>query len=191
MPTDYVIWFFAGAMTIVVILFMIRLLRQRTDDQQVYSPVAADRKPSSPVRPTGEVPYGVDRRPMPTGDDLEVLLPNQVGAFVREPLRVPRDIHHDPIYADYRLGNSGVFVELGICGEPDGVQQAITTAKRETDAEFPDVPQESTLGTDPSYLRTVNKLGAFFAWTRGSNYFSAHAKGGDADLDAFMTAFPY
>ncbi|MFH1267082.1 MAG: hypothetical protein ABIK89_15250, partial [Planctomycetota bacterium] len=130
-------------------------------------------------------------RPMPTGDDLEVLLPSQVGAFVREPIRVPRDIHHDPIYANYRLGSSGVFVELGICGEPDGAQQAITTAKRETDAEFPDVSQENTLGTDPSYLRTVNTLGAFFAWTRGSYYFSAHAKGGEADLDAFMSAFPY
>jgi hypothetical protein len=33
--------------------------------------------------------------------------------------------------------------------------------------------------------------GAFFAWTRGGYYFSAHAKGGTAALEAFMQAFPY
>jgi hypothetical protein len=64
-------------------------------------------------------------------------------------------------------------------------------AKRETDTEFPDVPQRCALKTEPSYLRTVNKLGAFFAWTRGGYYFSAHAKMGEADLDAFMQAFLY
>ena len=110
---------------------------------------------------------------------------------MRESIREPRDIHRDPIYADYRQGRSSVFVELGICGERGGSQQAIRTAKAETDAEFPDIPQEGVLGTDPSYLRTANKLGAFFAWTRGGYYFSAHAKGGEADLDAFMKAFPY
>jgi len=128
---------------------------------------------------------------MPTGDDLDGLLPSQVGLFVRESVREPKDIHRDPIYADYRHGSSSLFVELGICGTPSESQQAIRTAKAETDAEFPDIPQVGDLGTDPSYLRTVNRLGAFFAWTRGSYYFSAHAKGGEADLDDFMTAFPY
>jgi hypothetical protein len=133
----------------------------------------------------------VDKRPMPTGEDLDVLLPAQVGSFVRRLNRVPKDIRSNPIYADYRHGSSGVFVELGICGTPNGAQQAIRTAKAETDAEFPDIPQVGVLGTDPSCLRTANRLGAFFAWTRGSYYFSAHAKGGEADLDAFMAAFPY
>ena len=33
--------------------------------------------------------------------------------------------------------------------------------------------------------------GAFFAWTRGGHYFSAHAKGGPDELNAFVLAFPY
>jgi hypothetical protein len=84
-----------------------------------------------------------------------------------------------------------VFVELGICGDPDVARDALRTAKRETDAEFPDEPQLFVCGPDPSYLKTSNKLGAFMAWTRGSYYFSAHAKGGGADLDLFVEAFPY
>ena len=128
---------------------------------------------------------------MPEGDDLEMLLPGQVGSFMRGPIRVPKDIHHDPIYAEYHFGDARVFVELGICGTPSGSQGAIMNAKRETDAEFPDVPQQCALKAEPSYLRTINKLGAFFAWTRGGYYFSAHAKIGETDLDAFMRAFPY
>ena len=191
MQPTHVICFIAGAITVLVIFFLMDVLRRKPGGRQPCPPMPAGGKPSAPIRPAGEVPYGVDQRPMPTGDDLDVLLPSRVGSFVRGPLRVPGAIHDNPIYADYRGGTSGVFVELGICSEPSGAQQAIRTAKAETDAEFPDIPQEDVLGTDPSHLRTANRLGAFFAWTRGSCYFSAHAKGGEADLDAFMTAFPY
>jgi hypothetical protein len=96
-----------------------------------------------------------------------------------------------PIYAEYRFGRSGIFVELGICGDRDGALNALSTAKRETDAEFPDGSQVFSDREDPSFLRTVNRLGAFMAWTRGQYYFSAHAKRGEADLETFMRAFPY
>ena len=191
MQPTHVICFIIGAVTVLVIFFLMNVLRRKTGEQGTPSPVPTGRKSSAPLRPADDVPYGVDQRPMPTGDDLDVLLPSRVGSFVRGPLRVPGAIHDNPIYADYRGGTSGVFVELGICSEPSGAQQAIRTAKAETDAEFPGIPQEGVLGTDPSYLRTANRLGAFFAWTRGSYYFSAHAKGGEADLDAFLKAFPY
>jgi hypothetical protein len=191
MQTDQLLWFVVGGVAVVVLVFVIRLFRKPQDDWAAFPSTAADHPPWSPVCLPGEVPYGVDKRPMPTGEDLDVLLPAQVGSFVRESIREPRDIRTNSIYADYRHGSSGVFVELGICGTPSGSQRAITTAKRETDAEFPDIPQQGVLGADTSYLRTVNRLGAFFAWTRGGYYFSAHAKGGETDLDVFMKAFPY
>jgi hypothetical protein len=68
---------------------------------------------------------------------------------------------------------------------------ALSTAKRETDAEFPDEPQVFVDREDPSFLKTANRLGAFVAWTRGRYYFSAHAKRGEKDLDEFMMGFPY
>jgi hypothetical protein len=191
MHADQLIWFVAGGIAVLVVLFVIRLFRQPNDEGMTFPPTSAERHASPPICFAGQIPYGVDKRPMPTGDNLDVLLPGQVGSFVRGPIRVPKDIHHDPIYADYQCGDSSVFVELGVCDSASGSQRAIMNAKRETDAEFPDVPCQRVLGAEPSYLRTVNKLGAFFAWTRGGYYFSAHAKQGEADLDAFMQAFPY
>lgn len=191
MQTEHVIWLVVGGIAVLIFLLVIRLFRQPQDDVMTFPPTSAEPQPSSPISLPGEVPYGVDKRPMPTGEDLDVLLPAQVGSFVRESITEPKNIHRDPIYAEYRSNGAKVFVELGVCDTASGSQRAITTAKAETDAEFPNIPYQSLLGAEPSYLRTVNKLGAFFAWTRGGYYFSAHAKKGEAVLDAFMQAFPY
>lgn len=191
MQTDQLIWLIAGGTAVLALLFLIRLFRMPQDDGLAYPSMAAEKLLPSPIFLPGEVPYGVDKRPMPTGEDLDVLLPAQVGPFVRASLGEPKNVHRDPIYAEYRSNGAKVFVELGVCDTASGSQRAITTAKAETDAEFPNIPYRSLLGAEPSYLRTVNKLGAFFAWTRGGYYFSAHAKKGEAVLDAFIQAFPY
>ena len=128
---------------------------------------------------------------MPEGEDVDVLLPPDVGPYQRDPIDEPVDTD-EPIYATYhRTDGAGVFVELGICDDAVCAQRALSTAKAETDAEFPDVPQLFLSHADIWCLRTVNRLGAFMAWTRGRHYFSAHAKGGEKDLDEFMKAFPY
>ena len=80
---------------------------------------------------------------------------------------------------------------MGVCDGPADAREALATAKAETDAEFPAVPQVFLERRGVGCLRTVNRLGAFVAWTRGRYYFSAHAKGGERDLDEFMEAFPY
>jgi hypothetical protein len=137
-----------------------------------------------------ELPYGIGRRPMPQGEDLDVLLPPRVGSFTREPVQRPAT-RGMPIYANYRRGGAAVFVELGICDSPGDAQSALETAEGETGGEFPDAPRLVVKRRGASCLRTVNPLGAFVAWTRGRYYFSAHAKGGEPDLDEFMAAFPY
>lgn len=136
------------------------------------------------------LPYGIDQRPMPEGENLDVLLPPHVGSYIREPIKTPARTN-TPIYANYRRGAATVFLELGICDDAGGAQMALATAEAETDAEFPDVPQVFIKKRGISCLRTVNRLGAFLAWTRGRYYFSAHAQGGEEDLDEFMEAFPY
>jgi hypothetical protein len=129
---------------------------------------------------------------MPTGDDLDRLLPRQVGGFVRFELLRPKDLRRDPIYAQYRKDKAEVFVELGICGDAHGAQEALATAKAETEAEPDQVIQLCSEGTEPSFLKTVSPtLGAFLAWTRGGYYFSAHAKEGECDLESFVREFPY
>lgn len=129
---------------------------------------------------------------MPIGDNLDNLLPTQVGAFVRIELRRPSDVHLDPVYARYRKETWEVFVELGICDAPRAAQSALDTAKSELQGEPDVVIQCYSAGTEPSFLKDASpRLGAFVAWTRGSYYFSAHAKDGDAVLSAFMAYFPY
>jgi hypothetical protein len=76
---------------------------------------------------------------------------------------------------------------LGICADRSEALKALATAKAETGAEFPDDPQVFCDREDPSYFKTSD----FMAWTRGRYYFGVHAEGGEAELDAFMQAFPY
>jgi hypothetical protein len=145
--------------------------------------------------PGGEVaepepPYGIGRRPMPGGEDPDDLLPPRVGPYTRAPIESPAGTDA-PTYAAYRRGEATVFVEMGVCDSPADAREALATAKAETGAEFPGVPQLFLEWGGVGCLRTVNRLGAFVAWTRGRYYFSAHAKGGEGDLDEFMEAFPY
>ena len=55
----------------------------------------------------------------------------------------------------------------------------------------PSDPRFGSFRTEPSYLKVVNDDGAFFAWTRGPYFITANAKGGDSDLAAFMSAYPF
>ena len=135
------------------------------------------------------IPYGIDKRPMPQGIDLDQLMPERVGPFQREPVPVPEDVHIE-IYANYKADGFGIFMELGIGDDPAIAQTGVKTASAELDGAG-EVLAES-FGTDPSFHKAKAGGGAFLAWTRGGYYFSAHAnKGGEPALDAFMEAFPF
>ena len=141
--------------------------------------------------PDGPIPYQIDQRPMPSGEDLETLLPAQIGTFHRVEMDDPDEVSNAQIYAQYRSGGGEIFVELGVCGDPASAQAGVETSKAETGAEFPDAAQLLSLKTEPGFFKTNTPLGAFMSWTRGNYYFSAHAKNGEEDLDRIMEAFPY
>jgi hypothetical protein len=185
------LWLLIAVAAAVLVSLIALSLRSGSREKRAVDANQNPRPPSaaqSTAEP-GQPPYGIDERPAPTSDNLDDLLPANVGVFARKSLTV--DNPKGPIYADYAAGRQKVFVELGICGEPGAARRALSTAKAETDAEFPDTPQQASLGAEPSFLKTSNRLGAFMAWTRGGYYFSAHARGGEADLDQFMESFPY
>ncbi len=148
----------------------------------------------------GSAPYGIEKRPMPTGLNLDQLLPKQVGPYTRVLLEkseqrgvTPSSIQVDgnSVYATYRAGGSEIFVELAVSSSAADAQAALDVAASETTDQFPTDPRLGSMGTEPSYLKVNNSDGAFFAWTRGGYYFSASAKGGEGNLNAFMQAFPY
>ncbi|HEX7295048.1 MAG TPA: hypothetical protein VF251_04790 [Pyrinomonadaceae bacterium] len=164
-------------------------------------------KPAAPSTPRGEIkpiswnaPYGIEKRPMPSGLDLDALLPKEVGPYTRTLLErsdqrgvTPTSIEVDgsSVYATYKAGDKEIFVEFGVTANPENAQSILDTAAGETTDKFPTDPRFGSIGTEPSYLKVNNESGAFFAWTRGGYYFSANAKGGEADLDAFMNAFRF
>lgn len=156
-------------------------------------PRRTDRRPTSKSLPPpkGPVPYAIDRRPFPQGEDLETLLPADVGPYHRQWVDHRDDVRNVPIYAQYESRGGEVFVELGIQEDAAAAQRGIETAQAETDASFSDATQSVSLNTEPSFFQAETPRGAFFAWTRGCYYFSAHARGGREDLDRFIKAFPY
>src|SRR5262249_48819887 len=138
----------------------------------------------------GPAPYGIDQRPMPTGAKVEQLLPAQVGPYKRESLRLgssqnltPEEIGgaiDGPIYADYTAGDIGVFVELGVMATVKDARDSLDVAVGDAaGGVFPSDPRFGARGQEPSYLKVIDSDGAFFAWTRGNYYFSAHAKAGE------------
>ena len=148
----------------------------------------------------GTAPYGVEKRPMPSGLVLDELLPRQVGPYTRMSLEksvqrgvIPTkvEVNAESIYAVYKVGAKEVFVEFSVSSNLQTAQETLALAARNTTGKFPKDTRVGSIGTEPSYLRANTKSGAFFGWTRGQYYFSASAKGGEADLDAFMQGFPY
>src|SRR5262249_14640246 len=122
--------------------------------------------------------------------------------YLREALRSPSSQNlnpedpaaavNGPIYADYRAGNATVFVELGVMPSVKDARDSLDVAAGDAAVGvFPTDPRFGAPGQEPSYLKVVDSDGAFFAWTRGSYFFSAHAKIGEAALDAFVQAFPH
>jgi uncharacterized membrane protein YozB (DUF420 family) len=155
--------------------------RHQSEPESVY--------PSAYTAPADGIPYRIDQRPLPSGEDLEALLPARVGPFRRTSIK-ERGLNK-PIYAEYHSQHGEVFVELGICHDPAEARRGVETSKAETDAEFPEATHRLSLETEPSFFLTDTPRGAFLSWTRGRYYFSAHAKHGEADLNRFIAAFPY
>jgi hypothetical protein len=138
---------------------------------------------------------------MPTGTDLDYLLPKQVGPYERVLVEKSQqrgttatsiDVDGNGVYANYRKGENEVFVEFSIASSAEYAQSGWDVVVGDAnEGIYPSDPRFGSFSTEPSYLKVVNNDGAFFAWTRVGYFITANAKGGEADLDAFMNAFPY
>jgi hypothetical protein len=140
------------------------------------------------------VPYQLDERPMPKGQDLEALLPRKVGTFAREAFPAgtkPSD--SEDLNIDYKSGNDVVNVGFSIPGNAKDAHEGIRTAKDETIAELKRLRRAKEIATALEQLdrpTSYYKVADFIAWSRGGYFFYAKAKNAAA-LDAFMTAFPF
>lgn len=183
-------------------VFFVRVEKDETANAGQQSNTSPSPKPTrGEIKPlNGAAPYGIEKRPLPSGLDLEKLLPKQVEHYTRTMLErsdqrgvAPSSIEIDgnSVYATYKSGDKEIFVEFSVASSADNAQRALDVAASEVTEHFPTDPRFGSIGTEPSYLKVNNESGAFFAWTRGGYYFSANAKSGEVDLDAFLQAFPY
>ena len=164
-------------------------------------PTANTPTPTAEIKPlNGSAPYGIEKRPMPNGLNLDELLPKQVGSYNRTLLEksdkrgepaTSIEVDGNSVYATYKAGDKEVFVEFAVGSKPESAQNVLELAAGETLGKFPSDPSVGSIRTEPSFLRVADTSGGFFAWTRGNYYFSVDAKGGSTDLDEFMQAFPY
>jgi hypothetical protein len=153
------------------------------------------------TRLVGSAPYGIEKRPIPSGTDLDQLLPRQVGPYTRVALEKSQqrgttatsiETDGNSVYATYKNGDKEIFVEYSVASTPENAQAGWDVVVGDAnEGIYPSDPRLASFRTEPSYLKVVNGHGAFFAWTRSGYFITANAKGGEADLDAFMNAFPY
>jgi hypothetical protein len=182
-------------------VFYLRLEQDAESASANSSPAVPPVKKGPVTKLNGTAPYGIEKRPMPIGTSLDQLLPKQVGPYSRVALERSQqrgttatsiEIDGNGVYATYRSLDREVFVELSIASSPEYAQSSWDVVVGDAnEGIYPTDPRYGSFGTEPSYLKVVNKDGAFFAWTRGGYFLSAAAKGGEASLDAFMEAFPY
>jgi hypothetical protein len=187
-------------------LFFLRLEKDsepgaaNTSNAPINSSSSPDK--STPIaKLNGSAPYGIENRPMPSGTDLDQLLPKQVGPFTRVALErseqrstTPTSLETDgnSVYATYKNGDKEVFVELRVASSSEKAQAGWDGVVGDAnEGIYPNDPRFGSFRTEPSYLKVVNKNDAFFAWTRSGYFISADAKSGENDLDAFMAAYPY
>lgn len=152
-----------------------------------YAPVAP--VPAVQGKP-GQVPYAVDKRPMPQDDKPLTLLPDVKG--------FKRLSAQDQTTADDK-GKSylGTYAKDGKTDESVAVsvevfKTAVDAQKQLTSMADESNPAHVRKGTDPSYYRIPNTgEGAEMCWTRGRFFYLAQSFTGEKDLDAFMTEFAY
>lgn len=135
-------------------------------------------------------PYGIDKKPLPSGTRFEKILPGKVGAFVLKEFKEPTPgLDGEALYQN---GKEEVFMLFSLAKDAADLKETMQTIFTETKKDALNELRDVSLKTDPAYIHLVGNKIAFFAWTRGLYCFSADSKGGDLIvLKNFLNAFPY
>lgn len=137
----------------------------------------------------GGAPYGIDQRPLPASNDVDVVLPPTVGTFQRGD--VQGDLANgQSVYATYTSGEHEIFMEAAATGDPVTAQAAIDVAIGEVMGD-PAAANYFSMDSDPGYVLIAKGGNVFMAWSHAGYYFSVDPRGSVGALNEFMTSFPY
>jgi hypothetical protein len=133
-------------------------------------------------------PFALDRRPQPTGDNLDELLPVKIGEFEREEFSKAITLPDgEDIQVLYQAGEESVYVGFCLTRSEKDAREAVKVTRREALNEKikPEIEYYAA-GSDPSYFKTKT----FMSWSRGKYFFYVVAATPER-LEEFMKAFPY
>jgi hypothetical protein len=135
-----------------------------------------------------ETPFSIHKRPMPQGEDLNVLLPAKVGSFVRDELPKGAKLKSDEdLNINYRSGSNTVNFGISRAETVEDAHEAIKVSRDEAVGSKVSVRDAKySLQTDPAYFH----VGDFIAWTRGTYFMYAKANSPQV-LAQFMASYPY
>ena len=136
---------------------------------------------------TAQVPYGIDKKPLPKGSNFLKIMPEKCGDFVRSKFKPPRpSFDGECVYSD---GKTEIVMLFGLAKDYNETQKTIKVLAMEAETEA--VTEKKTVfKRDPSYARFLSPKEAFFAWTRSFYYFSVSCKSGEKNLEKFLEKFP-
>ncbi len=136
------------------------------------------------------VPYNVNKRKFPLGDEFEKLLPLKLGKWYRFAYHdfVPNQ-ETGTVY--YRQNDRQIFVTFGRAYSQTGMSAIWTKIYDDaTEGKENQIKQKNTTSTTNKYLLMQGKSGFFYAWTRNLYFFTVKTKENSV-ADEFMKVFPY
>ena len=124
------------------------------------------------------------QRVVPTGNEVIVLLPYDVGEFERPHATPSGVLTNDPVNAVYAGRGESVQVQLALCWDNDEALQRV-------DEMLGKIGQAARTTSDRTWVMGPTTQGVAFAWTRGGYYFCATSTKGINALSRFLSAYPF
>jgi len=137
-----------------------------------------------------KIPYNINTRKYPLGDEFDKLLPVKLGKWTRFAFHdfVPGQ-ENGKVY--YTSNGDQVYLTFGKAYSQSALNTAWTKIYDDaTDGKMEQVKQKNTTNTTNKYLLMNGKAGFFYGWTRNFYYFTIETRNKDL-ADEFMTVFPY
>ena len=139
-------------------------------------------------KPAEKVPYERDKKPMPEGQEWNVMFPPHLGEFVRINFQPPTSTSNGLAY--YKKGKQIVFVSFKKLADNKDIQEYMKVAKSDVMRSTSETRDISVSG-DLKYVLYKQNDKIFFAWNRGLYYFEVRVEGDVSVMDGFMSVFPY
>jgi hypothetical protein len=124
------------------------------------------------------------QREVPTGNEVKVLLPFDIGEFARPHATPSGELANDAVNAVYAGRGESVQVQLALCWDADEALERV-------DEMLTKMGQSARTTSERNWVMGPTSQGVAIAWTRGNYYFCATSAKGVNALARFLSAYPF